>query len=102
MTPVEVDVAILHRRPRRRGRIDRNGDGVDRRRLGSTPTTRSIGGDVAVACAFIGNIVIASIGGNLYTITRANGSELGSFVEEGFQVGQRIRDRIGSIVDSRS
>ena len=57
-----------------------------------------VGGDIP-SLRFLGNIVIASIGVNLYTITRANGSELGSFVEEGFQVGLRIRTSLGLVGD---
>jgi Ca2+-binding RTX toxin-like protein len=40
--------------------------------------------------SFLGNITIAA-GGPTATFTRANGSELGSFLDEGFVIGQRIR-----------
>src|SRR5690606_22180151 len=43
-----------------------------------------IGGDIP-ARAFLGALTISGS-----TLTRANGSDLGSFVDEGFKAGQRI------------
>ncbi len=79
-TPVVVNVAIL---------MDGLADVVS---IDGNPTPVSsyeiIGGDVP-SLRFQGNVVVAALGAK-FTITRANGSELGSFFEEGFQVGQRL------------
>ena len=78
ITPVNVNVAIL---------IDGLADVVSIGGVAVTPASYEVvGGDVP-SLRFLGNVTVS--GGN--TITRANGSELGSFVEEGFQIGQRIR-----------
>ncbi len=76
VTPVAVDVAIL---------TDGMVDVISIGGVGVTPGDYvAIGGDVS-SQRFTGNITVTAT-----TITRANGSELGSFVEEGFQVGDRI------------
>ena len=49
----------------------------------------SVGG-LAASQAFKGNITITSVDGTHEKIWRANGSDLGSFIDEGFQKGQRI------------
>ena len=83
---------------RRRHRIDSNGNGLldvgeslwnddgDGAIEGDELVGYEIvGGDVP-SQRFLGNVIVTGT-----TITRANGSELGSFSEEGFQIGQRIR-----------
>ncbi len=78
ITPVDVDVAIL---------VDGLTDVFSIGGVAITPAGYDrVGGDIA-SQRFNGNLTIT--GGT--TITRANGSELGSFVEEGFIAGQRIR-----------
>ena len=55
-----------------------------------------IGGKVA-SRLFLGNLSISADG---RTLTRANGSDLGSFVDEGFQRGDEIRvsiDGVGTV-----
>ena len=74
-----VDVAVLT-------------DGmVDVVQIGLTPITPDdyevIGGPVP-AQLFVGNLAISADG---LTLTRANGSDLGSFVDEGFEPGNPIR-----------
>ena len=53
-----------------------------------------IGGQVATRL-FVGKLAISADG---LTITRANGSELGSFVDEGFQRGALIRISVGGVL----
>ena len=67
-----------HRRPRRRRRRS-DGDG-DRRRV-LDDDYEVIGGFVP-SQLFLGNITVSADG---LTITRANGTDLGSFVDEGFE-----------------
>ncbi|MEO6021102.1 MAG: calcium-binding protein [Knoellia sp.] len=61
---------------------------VDVASVGGVPITPAdyavIGGDIP-ARAFLGALTIAGA-----TLTRANGSDLGSFIDEGFKAGQRI------------
>src|SRR4029079_4586689 len=49
-----------------------------------------IGGYVA-SRLFLGNLTFGTDGAGHLTLTRANGSDLGSFVDEGFEAGQLIR-----------
>src|SRR5439155_6704203 len=53
------------------------------------PILQPIGGYVPTRL-FAGNLSLANASGHA-TLTRTNGSELGSFVEEGFEAGQLIR-----------
>jgi hypothetical protein len=81
-SPVTVDVAIL---------MDGLADVVS---IGGNPVTVAdyeIIGGLRSTLRFIGNLTV-----NGSTITRANGSDLGSFVEEGFQAGDLIELRIGT------
>ena len=104
ITMVDVDVAILMDGLADVVWIDRNANGVldageklwfDTNNNGivdfgeqfDPSTYEVIGGDVP-SLRFLGNVIVTDTGP--LTITRANGSELGSFFEEGFQVGQRI------------
>ena len=57
---------------------------------GSGITMQAIGG-LQASQAFKGNITITPINGTTEQINRAAGSDLGSFLDEGFQKGQRIR-----------
>jgi Ca2+-binding RTX toxin-like protein len=82
-SPVNVDVAIL-------------ADGLaDVTAINGVPMTvadyQPIGGLVP-AQLFKGNIEVSADG---LTITRANGSDLGSFIDEGFEAGNLIRFQIG-------
>ncbi|HEY6030129.1 MAG TPA: hypothetical protein VIU44_06180, partial [Gaiellaceae bacterium] len=52
-------------------------------------TFESVGG-LQAAQAFSGNVTVSGSGPS-FTITRANGSDLGNFLNEGFQLNQRIR-----------
>jgi hypothetical protein len=58
-----------------------------------TPADYTVIGGIVPVRMFLGNV---TINGN--TITRALGSDLGSFIEEGFEIGQNIRIVIGSSV----
>src|SRR5262249_41617491 len=63
------------------GQVDVNKSAVDPSRM----TLQAVGG-LQASQAFKGNLTFS--GG---VITRANGSDLGSFLDEGFQKGQRVR-----------
>jgi hypothetical protein len=82
--PVTVDVAILAD-----GMVDVssiNGVAV-------TPANYQVIGGLIPSQLFFGNISISADG---LTVTRANGSELGSFIDEGFEPGDLIRFKIGA------
>ena len=57
--------------------------------LGGGVTLESVGG-LQASQAFSGNLTVSGTG-PIFTITRANGSDLGNFLDEGFVIGQRIR-----------
>ena len=62
---------------------------IDSRRRSDAPESRSSRSAASQASqAFKGTVTIDAAAG---TITRANGSDLGSFIDEGFQKGMRIR-----------
>ena len=61
-----------------------------------TPSQYKVIGGLIARQLFIGNI---TIGANGLTITRANGSDLGNFVDEGFLRGDRIRVHIQGLGD---
>lgn len=91
-SPINVHVAILMDGLSDVVWIDANGDGVKQASEILGPEDYEIIGGLQSSLRFIGNITIA---GNV--ITRANGSDLGSFQEEGFQDGDLIEFTIGGI-----
>ncbi|MEE4314510.1 MAG: Calx-beta domain-containing protein [Desulfofustis sp.] len=55
-----------------------------------TPNDYAVIGGLQVTQVFTGNVIFDGNGSNL-TISRGEGSDLGSFIDEGFYAGQRIR-----------
>jgi hypothetical protein len=85
-TPITVQIAILTD-----GLADVlavNGVAVDYSSL-SDPILQPIG-DLVPSRVFQGNLDLADVAGKA-TLTRANGSDLGSFIDEGLEAGQLIR-----------
>ena len=82
-TPVDVEVAILTD-----GLVDvhrRSAAYADRRRRRATQVDRR---PTSRRSVFLGNVTSSA---ERATLTRANGSDLGSFIDEGFQRGDLIR-----------
>jgi hypothetical protein len=87
-TPIKVDVAVL---------VDGLSDVISIDGSGVTPAGYEIIGGLVPSQRFFGNLEVA---GN--TIMRANGSELESFHDEGFQDGDHLSLRInGSTYEAR-